>query len=74
MLFLLIFNDVYFLAFYVNKIICISDHAMKDVCLSFLLVPTLVVYGIRQLRYYRFCRYIPSFDRILNVFISNCEC
>ena len=34
-----------------NMIISIFDHGMKGVCLSFNLVPILVVYGKKQLIY-----------------------
>ena len=36
---------------YANMIICIFDHGMKVIYLSFHLVPILVVYGKKQLIY-----------------------
>ena len=37
---------------YANWVICISDHGMKGICLTFNLVPRLVVYDKYQLRYH----------------------
>ena len=34
-----------------NKVICISGHRMKGICITFYLVPRLVVYDKYQLRY-----------------------
>ena len=36
---------------YANKVICISGHGMKGICITFNLVPRLVVYDEYQLRY-----------------------
>ena len=36
---------------YANKVICISGHRMKGICITFYLVPRLVVYDKYQLRY-----------------------
>ena len=36
---------------YANEIICISGHGMKGICLTFNLIPSLVVYDMSQLRY-----------------------
>ena len=36
---------------YANKVIYISGHRMNDICLTFYLVPRLVVYDKYQLRY-----------------------
>ena len=36
---------------YSNEVICISGHGMKGICLTFYLVPRLVVYDKYQLRY-----------------------
>ena len=36
---------------YANKVICISGHRMKGICLTFNLVSRLVVYDKFQLRY-----------------------
>ena len=36
---------------YANEVICISGHRIKDICLTFSLVPRLVVYDEYQLRY-----------------------
>ena len=36
---------------YANKVICISVHGMKGICLTFNLVPRFVVIDMYQLRY-----------------------
>ena len=36
---------------YANLVICISGHGIKGICLTFNLVPRLVVYDKYQLRY-----------------------
>ena len=47
---------------YANKIICILDHGIQGLCLSFNLVPSLVVYNQKQLRYDWFNKYIPILE------------
>ena len=42
--FLNFFSNIHEIANFANKIICISDHYMKDILLSFYLVPILEVY------------------------------
>ena len=36
---------------YANKVICISGHGMKGICITFNLVSRVVVYDKYQLRY-----------------------
>ena len=44
-LFFSVFNNFHEYANYANMIICIYDHRMKDLCLSFHLVQFFVIYG-----------------------------
>ena len=45
LLFFNIFINIYEYEIHSNRIICIFDPGMKGICLSFNLVPLLVVYG-----------------------------
>ena len=49
--FRLIFKVFIYIHEYANEVICISGHRMKGICLTFYLVPRLVVYDKHQLRY-----------------------
>ena len=40
-----------------NKTICMSDHEIKGLSLSFYLVPILAVYDTYQLQYHWLCMY-----------------
>ena len=43
--FLAFFINIHEYANYANMIACIFDHVIKDLCLSFYLVQSLVIYG-----------------------------
>ena len=49
--FLLIFKYLINIHEYANQIICITGHEMKGSCLSFNLVPSLVVFDKYKLKY-----------------------
>ena len=54
---------------YVTKTLCIIDHAMKDSCLLFNLIPGLIVSTEKQLAYNWLCRYTP----IIEINIMGCH-
>ena len=47
-----VFINIHEYANYANKVRCIFDHGMKGLYLSFILVQILVLYDLKQLRYY----------------------
>ena len=51
-LFFSVFINIHEYANYANNVRCIFDHGVKGLCLSFIFVQILVLYDLKQLRYY----------------------
>ena len=66
-LFFSVFINIHEYANYANMITCIFDRGMKDIRLSFHLVQILVIYGLKQLRYYWNCIFNPICESHFNV-------